>query len=127
MIVSLFIIYTFMLFFLGRILLGSFFITNGVQQLANIKKYVKYAKSKGVWYPEKLVPIAAYLLIISGLGIIAWIPFLWISTTFLIPFLIIVNIKMHAFWKLEGDEKDKEFLFFMYNCALIGALLIFIN
>jgi len=117
----------FMLFFLGRIILGAFFITHGVNQLSHLKKFITYAESKNVWHAKIVVPIAASLLIVSGLSIILWLPFLWIATTFLIPFLIIVNIQMHAFWKMSGGERDREFLFFMYNCALIGALLIFIN
>lgn len=116
-----------MLFFIGRILLGAFFITHGVHHFKYREKMISYAKSKKVWMPEKMIPFTGALLIISGLSIIAWLPFLWVATTFLIPFLIIVNIQIHAFWKLKGEERDREFLFFTYNCALIGALLIFIN
>jgi len=109
--------------FIGRILLGAFFIGVGSGQLSDPKKALAYAKSKAVWKPEIVVPFASYLLIISGFTIILGLPFLWFAKAFLIPFLIIVNYTMHAFWKETGKSKETELLFFMYNCALIGALL----
>lgn len=112
-----------MIAFIGRILFGAFFIFTGYNHLKNKKGTIEYAKSKKVWKAKLMVPLTGVLLVISGVFIIFGIPFAWFSKAFLIPFLIGVNIIMHDFWNQKGEDKRREMLSFMYNLALLGAIL----
>ena len=109
---------------IGRILLGGFFLITGVNHFMKIKMMTSYSRSKKVPSPRGAVIVTGLMLIIGGLGIIL-VPTFFIIKPLLILFLLPTSFIMHDFWK-ENDKKEKmeQMLFFMYNMALIGALLL---
>jgi len=112
------------LFLLGRILFGGYFISNGINHLKKHKGMTEYARSKGVPSPLAGVLFTGLLMLVGGLGIftgIQMIVSLWLIIVFLVP----TTFVMHNYWK----EKDavlrmNEKMAFLKNMALIGATLI---
>ena len=117
---------TTLLFLIGRILVGAFYIFNGIGHFARYKQMVEYAKSKGVIYPKLLVPLTGILLIFGGLSIITGFLYVYGILALLI-FLVPTTIIMHNFWSIKNEQiKIIEMVNFMKNLALIGSLLMFL-
>jgi putative oxidoreductase len=113
-------------FFLGRILLGGYFIYNAYNHFKNRAGLSGYARMKGVPKPEIAVIVTGIMMLLGGLSVILGIEMvagMWILIAFLVP----TTIMMHAFWKEKDPQaKMNEQIAFSKNVAIIGALLIVI-
>ncbi len=112
------------LFLIGRIIFGGYFIMNAWNHFKNVEALTGYAQFKGVPSPKAAVLVGGVLLLLGGLGMVFGVaPEASLAT--LIIFLVPVTIKMHAFWKeTEPTAKMNERITFMKNMALVGALLM---
>lgn len=112
------------IFVVGRILLGGFFLMGGIRHFKDKDSMVNYAKSKGVASAEIATIMTGLLLILGGLGIILG-TFIQVAMGLLVLFLVPTSFIMHAFWK-ETDPQIKmsDRSNFLKNMALAGALLI---
>lgn len=112
------------LFLLGRIVLGVFFIMNGRNHLKQKESLIAYAKAKKAPKPDFFVPATGYLMIVGGIGIILWI-FKDLVLLALLAFMIPMTIMMHDYWnEKEAGKKATEEIAFMKNMAIVGSLLI---
>lgn len=113
------------LFVIGRIIFGAFFIYSAYNHFRNIGMMSGYAKSKGVPLAPLAIFMTGIMLLAGGLSMIFGIyPILGIIILF--AFLIPVSFTMHNFWAIE-DPQDKALqrVNFTKNMALVGALLMF--
>ncbi|MBW3583690.1 MAG: DoxX family membrane protein [Euryarchaeota archaeon] len=111
------------LFLLGRLLLGSFFLMSAWSHLTNVKGLAPYAAAKGVPAPALAVFGTGVLLAAGGLSLLLGLyPLVGLGALAL--FLVGTTPKMHAYWK-ETDPMAKmgEQVNFMKNTALLGAVL----
>lgn len=112
------------LFLVGRVLFGGYFVMNGTRHLLQRAGLVAYAQAKGVPSPVLSVLVTGLLLVGGGLGVVLGILIPW-AVAALAVFLIGVTLKMHAFWTVQdpmarmGDEVN-----FWKNLALLGAALM---
>ncbi len=112
------------LFFIGRIIFGGYFLYNAYSHFAHGKSLAGYSKSKGVPYPEAAVMGTGIMLALGGLGIILGL-YVKIALILLIVFLLGTSFMMHAFWKIKDPAaRATEMIGFNKNMALVGALLI---
>ncbi len=113
-----------LLFVIGRILLGGYFLLAGYNHFKNLEGSAGYAKSKGVVMPKMAVGFTGLLLLVGGASIITGFA-TNVGLSALILFLIPVTFQMHAFWK-ESDPMKKmgEKINFEKNLALLGAVLM---
>src|SRR5579862_8873708 len=106
-------------FLIGRIIVGGYFISAGVNHFRNLNYMSEFAKSKGTPAPKAAVAGTGILLLLGvspHIGIIL-----------LIIFLLGVSVQIHAFWKVSDPQtRTMEMINFMKNMALIGALLMFL-
>jgi len=108
---------------IGQILLGGFFLITGINHFREKQMMVAYAKKKKVPKPNTAVVLTGLMLIGGGAGVL--IGLTQIVAPLLILFLVPTSFIMHNFWKeKDPEEKMHQMLFFMYNMALAGALLI---
>lgn len=116
-----------LIFVLGQILLGGYFLFNGVMHFLQFSNMVGYAASKGVPIPTFSVLIASTLILLGGAGILLGIFVTW-ALYALIIFMIPVTLYMHAFWKVsDPNEKRIERIQFLKNAALTGALIMLLG
>lgn len=115
---------TYIIFTIGRVLLGGYFIFNGYLHFAKKHMMTSYAHSKGVPAAKVMVSISGVVLILGGLAVAANaypLVGLWILISFLIP----TTFMMHNFWRQkEHDARMMEQIHFAKNIALIAALLM---
>ncbi len=114
------------IFLIGRILFGGYFIMNGYNHLKNSAGLAGYAQSKGVSSPKAAVIGTGILMLLGGLGIVLGV-FPRFAVLLLEIFLIPVTFKMHQYWKITDPmQKMSERINFSKNIALIGATLMFL-
>lgn len=117
--------YTEILFLLGRILYGGFFVMNGMNHFVKMGMMKGYAASKGVPAAGLAVAVTGLLLLAGGLGILLGVYVPW-AIAALIVFLVLVTFKMHNFWAIaDQNMKIVEMINFTKNMALLGAALMF--
>lgn len=112
------------LFLIGRIIFGGYFIMNAWGHFKHLDGMAGYAQSKGVPEPKTAVFVSGVLLLLGGLGLVFGVA-PEASLALLIIFLVPVTFKMHAFWKeTDPNTRMMEQIQFMKNTALVGALLM---
>lgn len=109
---------------IGQVLLGGFFIYNGVKHFSSFRDYVAYSGSMRVPAPKLAVTVTGLLLLAGGLGIFFNFQ-VRIAIILLAIFLIPTTIMMHDFWKRDNPgERSAQKIQFLKNSALLGALLL---
>lgn len=111
------------LFLIGRILFGGFFIMNGVNHFTKSAMMASYAQSKGVPSPKLSVIVSGLFILFGGLGMVFGV-YTQMAIALIVVFLLVISFKMHAFWKIEDAQmKMAEMVNFSKNLALCGAAL----
>ncbi len=114
-------------FLIGRILLGGFFVTNGINHFKNLDMMAGYAKSKATPTPTLAVGGTGALLLLGGLSLIFGFQPI-VGAALLVIFLLGVSFKMHNYWAVQDPQtRMGEQVNFMKNMALLGALLMLVE
>jgi len=116
-----------LVFYIGRILLGGYFIYSGVGHFKGLNGLVGYAQSKNVPFPKAAVILSGIMMIVGGLSVVLGFQMIigmWLLVLFLIP----TTMLMHNFWTATdpADRMNSHIQFFK-NVALIGALFLLIS
>ena len=114
------------LFLIGRILLGGYFLYNGINHFLSLGSMAGYAASKGVPAPEIAVMGSGLLLLVAGASILLGMyPMVGIAAAAL--FLVGVTPMMHDFWAVPADQQLAEMVNFTKNLALLGATVMLVG
>lgn len=112
------------LFILGRILLGGYFLMNGIKHFIHMKGYTGYAESKGVPMAKIAVILTGIILFLGGAGILVGI-YTQIVVLALAFFLLVTTFMMHRYWTITDPmQRMGENVNFYKNLALMGAVLM---
>jgi putative oxidoreductase len=112
---------------LGQIILGGYFIYNGIKHFKDVNDYTAYAAHNKVPMPKVSVIATGILLVLGGLGILFNI-YVGVAILLLAIFLIPTSFMMHAYWKAENPaERSSQKIAFLKNMALLGALLLIVQ
>ena len=112
------------LFVLGRILLGGYFITNGLNHFKHLKMLTGYAQSKGVPAASSAVFLTGLMMVVGGLGVLLGI-YIQLSVLLLAVFLLVATLVMHQYWRVSDQSaRMGEQINFNKNLALLGAVLM---
>jgi len=115
------------IFLVGRILFGGFFLMNGINHLRMRKMLTGYTASKGVPYPALATIVSGLFILLGGAGIILGV-YVKTSVTLIVIFLVLVTFVMHRFWKeTDSNRKAIEMVNFMKNLALLGGALMILS
>ncbi len=115
------------LFLVGRILFGGYFIMNGLNHFRKRKMMADYALSKGVRPAGFWVSLSGLLILLGGLGVLLGV-YIELSILFLVVFLVVVSFKMHNFWTMTDPMvRMSEMVNFTKNMALVGAAFMFLG
>ncbi len=115
------------LFLIGRILFGGYFLVSGIGHLTGTKGLSEYAASKKVPFPVLSVIVTGLVLVLGGLGIVLDV-YRDISLILISLFLLVVSFMMHGFWNIKDPkERALEKISFYKNIALLGAALMFFS
>lgn len=115
------------LFLIGRILLGGYFLYSGIGHFKSLAGMTGYAKMKKVPAAKAAVVIGGIMLALGGLSILLN-RYAILGMCLLVVFLIPTTLMMHAFWKeTDGQARMGEQIQFTKNLALIGALILLVS
>lgn len=105
------------------ILLGLFFILNGVNHLFNTQVLAEYAHKRGLISPQLMVRISGIALIFGGLSLITgWFKIYGIIG--LCIFLVVAAFTIHQFWsETEKEIRMLEAMNFAKNMAIVTELI----
>ncbi len=114
------------LFLIGRIILGVFYLYNGVNHFSQLNMLSGYAGSKGVPAPKLAVTVSGVLLFVGGLSIITGFqPF--IGVVAIVLFLLPVTFMTSNFWAVKDQmARMNEMITFTKNMALMASALMFL-
>jgi putative oxidoreductase len=112
------------LFLVGRILVGFYYLYNGVNQFSRLDVLGQMVAARGVPAPHVAVTLSGLLLLIAGVTLLLGVlPRVGIAAVVL--FLVPVTLIMHPFWNAEGMARMGELVNFTKNLALLGSSLMF--
>lgn len=111
-------------YLLGRIVLGGFFLMNAMNHFRQSQMMAGYAGSKGVPAAKLAVLGTGVQMLVGGLMLlVGWQ--VWVGALILILFLVPVAFVMHNFWAVQDPQaRMMEMVQFMKNLAIAGALLM---
>lgn len=111
-------------FLVGRIIFGGYFLINAYNHLVKGGHMVGYAASKGVPAPRLMITLSGILLLIGGISMVLGM-YPLIGVIALVLFLLPVTFVMHNYWKIQDPmARMGERVNFQKNFALIGAALM---
>lgn len=108
--------------FLGRALLATIFIKNGIDHLQNPEPIVRAAHGAEIPQPELAVKVNSGVMVGAGVMLALGIAPRAASTA-LAASLIPTTVVGHPFWDKKGAEYQQQQTQFLKNLALFGALL----
>jgi len=112
-------------FLIGRIIVGIFYLYNGLNHFLDFKDMVEFAKFKGVPLAEVGVVMSGLLLLIAGITLIlGYFPEIGVASLML--FFVPVTFMMHNFWAVPYEQEMVEIVNFSKNFALMGSALMFL-
>jgi putative oxidoreductase len=115
------------LFWVGRIVVGVYFILSGLKHFTGLAGMTGYAKSKGLPMAREGVMLTGLMMLAGGLGVLLWM-YVTISLWLLIAFLVLSALFMHKFWSVTDPmARMGEEINFKKNLALAGALLMILT
>lgn len=111
-------------FLIGRIIAGGFFLMNGFNHFGKLGMMSAYAKSKGTPMPAVAVGGTGLLLVLGGASLLlGYHP--TVGAILLVIFLLGVSFPIHNFWAVqEPQAKMAEMVNFMKNMALLGFVMM---
>ncbi len=113
-----------LIFTIGQILFGGFFLYNGIKHFTGITGNAGYAASKNVPMPKLAVAFTGIMLVLGGLGIILDL-MTGYALSLVIIFLLVTSFMMHDFWKVTDPmQKQMQVIQFTKNMALAGAAMM---
>ena len=110
-------------YWLGRVVMGGYFLSSGLNHFKHREQMAQYAASKGVPSPDAMVVATGAMLVGGGASLIAGMkPSL--GALAVMTFLAGVSPQMHDFWNVEDPgRRQQEMINFTKNVALMGAML----
>jgi len=114
------------LFLVGRIILGLYYINSGLNHFIQFKPMTEYTAAKGFPFPELGVIITGILLLVGGITILTgFFPYLGVLS--LVAFFLPVTFIMHNFWA-EQDQQMRmtQMIHFLKNMGLMSSALMFL-
>ncbi|MBV8832029.1 MAG: DoxX family protein [Acidobacteriaceae bacterium] len=111
------------LFLFGRLILGGFFVYNGINHFKQREGMAQYAGAKNVPNPEVAVLASGAMLVAGGTSLILGLK-PKVGMLPLLGFLGIVSPMIHDFWnEQDAQSKQQQMIHFSKNMALAGAVL----
>ena len=105
------------------ILLGIFFLLNGLNHFFNSQIIEEYAEKRSLFASGIMVKLSGALLVVGGLSLITGY-FMLIGIIGLCIFLLTASFTIHKFWALRNRESVMmESMHFAKNWAIIFELL----
>lgn len=106
----------------GRFLLALIFVFSGWGKIAGFEGTVAYMASKGMPFPQVLLPGAILIELGGGLALMLGWKARWAALAIFL-FCIPTTLVFHDFWALPPEQAQNQMIHFLKNLALMGGML----
>ncbi len=111
------------LFLVGRVILGGFFVYNGINHFKEKEGLAQYAGAKNIPQPELAVLASGAMMAAGGASLILGLKPKFGALS-IIGFLAAASPMFHDFWNEKDPQaKQQQLIHFSKNIALLGAAL----
>ena len=107
---------------IGRILIGSLFLVEGIHQAMSYTGIVGYFARLEFPAPEAMVWLSIIIHVAGGIMLIAGWKTKWASWL-LLALVVIATATAHRFWQFDAMQYGIQLNHFLKNVAIIGGLL----
>jgi uncharacterized membrane protein YphA (DoxX/SURF4 family) len=109
------------LFLLGRVLFGGFFVYSGINHFQHADMLAGFTGSKGFPSPKLAVMASGLIIVLGGLSILLGVRPIW-GIVLLTLFLLPVSFVMHNYWAdRDPMTRINNQVNFQKNLAMLGA------
>jgi uncharacterized membrane protein YphA (DoxX/SURF4 family) len=109
------------LFLLGRVLFGGFFVISGIRHFQHLDMMAGFTGSKGFPAPKLAVIGSGLMILLGGISILLGVRPVW-GVALVSLFLIPVTFVMHNYWADKDPmARINNQVNFMKNLAMLGA------
>jgi len=106
----------------GRFLLALIFVLSGWGKITGFEGTVGYMASKGMPFPQFLLPGAILIELGGGLALMLGWQARWAALAIFL-FLIPTTLIFHNYWALPPEQAAAQLISFRKNLAIMGGLL----
>jgi putative oxidoreductase len=106
----------------GRVLLALIFVISGWGKVTGFDGTAAFMASKGMPFPELLLPGAIAFELGGSLMLIAGWKARWGALALLL-FMIPTTLIFHNFWAADAAEAQNQMIHFMKNVTIMGGML----
>jgi putative oxidoreductase len=110
--------------FIGRVLMGSFFLAAAIPKILNFADVAARMDAAGLSPSAVLLPLTIALEFGGGLLLILGRRFAVPAALALAGFTLLTNVYFHRFWELSGEMGRLEFSLFFKNVTIAAGLLM---
>lgn len=107
----------------ARLLIAAYFIVAGIVYARDWQVYVEKLRNAKVLLPTLSLWILIFIYIVGGLVMIIGYEIKVVASLF-IAILLLANALHRRFWVYKGEERRQQLKAFMYNLALVGAVML---
>jgi putative oxidoreductase len=111
------------LFLIGRVLLGWYFLIDGVGKFPNITPFVGYVTSLGVPSPYFMAWVGAIAEFLLGLTLVFGVATRY-GALLGILFVIIASALAHRYWQYPTAAQLGQYVNFMKNTVILGGMVL---
>ena len=106
----------------GRFLLALIFVLSGWGKITGFEGSVAYMASKGMPFPQFLLPGAILVELGGGLALMLGWKARWAALAIFL-FLIPTTLIFHNYWAVPPEQATAQLISFRKNLAIMGGLL----
>ncbi len=106
----------------GRFLLALIFVLSGWGKITGFEGSVAYMASKGMPFPQFLLPGAILVELGGGLALMLGWKARWAALAIFL-FLIPTTLIFHNYWAMPPEQATAQLISFRKNLAIMGGLL----
>jgi putative oxidoreductase len=111
------------LWFVGRLLLGSLFVVSGVHHFFILPGITQALAARGVPAAKLVLLSGSVFQILAGLALILGFYPAWAALG-LVVFTVAASVLLVNFWDMEGPARASAINTWQSNLAIIGGLLV---
>ncbi|HEY0526622.1 MAG TPA: DoxX family protein [Stellaceae bacterium] len=107
----------------GRVLIGAIFVNSGFGKLTGFGGLVGQLAAKGLPLPWVAGALAVLFELGGGLALVLGFRTRHAAMA-LILFTMVATLIYHDFWHFTGPDRQRQFVNFMKNVAIVGGLVL---